>query len=174
MTSRAKAAFAGTLGVILVALGLFECYSLGYHHGSVEALRKPRDVPARVPRNVPICTIWLSSRTNLDFTAFNGAMQQFAKLHGFQECQLTSWSFHAGPKIRLASFINDKFVIWSDKNRYQLNPLPCSLSVAPRHRWFSAKEFDGLTNALVSALEAEFPGRIKARSESHEDDDSGT
>jgi hypothetical protein len=129
-------------------------------------------VPARVPGNVPVCKIRLNSRTNRDDTTFDGAMLQFAKLHGFPECERRSFPFHPSPpNIRLASFINDKFVIWSDKNRYYVDPLPCSLSVAPRHRWFSAKEFDRLTNALVSALEAEFPGRIEARSETHGDDD---
>lgn len=150
----------------VVVVGLRVSFSVGYRHGKRDALWPPRDVPARVPRGVPVCTFWLTSPTNLDWAVFDSTMRQFAALHAFQQCQITSWSLYSGPNIRLASFINDQFVIWSGSRNGP--PMACPMRLAPRHHSFSVTEFQQLTNALAGALQAEFPGRVGWSTEDRE------
>ena len=89
------------LAATVVVVGLRVSFSIGYRHGRRDALWPPRDVPARVPRDVPVCAFWVNSPTSLDWAVFDSAMRQFAALHAFQRCEITSWSVYSGPKTRL-------------------------------------------------------------------------
>jgi hypothetical protein len=86
------------------------------------------------------------------------AVKQFAKSNGFRECEVPHYSIYSGPGYVNSLYKNEQFVIWSHSINSSV------YFVAAYNTNYSLADFERLTNALITTLEKNLPGRIEVNS----------
>jgi hypothetical protein len=109
-----------------------------------------------VPPGAPRAVVKLARQgQRLEVPLFNDTVGQFAKQHGFHECEVPHYTEYSGPGYVRVLYKNEQFAIWAWAGSSAV------FHITPYTTNYSSQEFERLTNAFVGTLQQVFSNRVE-------------
>ena len=120
--------------------------------------KQPED-QVSVPSGAPRAEFTLSKGSG---ELMEQTVREFAKQHGFQECEVPHYATYSGPGYVRVLYKNDRFAIWAWHHK------PAGVfHVTPYNTNYTSQEFGQLTNSLSAALRQVFPTGVEWNPANH-------